>query len=93
MAVDLDVADRTNREVDEAVARDLLDHVRKKRERRDDVGLARSVEIELDSDLGFACLSRDSRGAAHARGIARKGPFWRAGRADVCTARRTLVTL
>ena len=70
--------DRAHRQIEEPVAGDLLDHVREERQRRLDVGLARSVEIELDDDLGFACLSRDFGGAAHGRPIARKEPFWRA---------------
>ena len=66
---------RANRQVEEAVARDLLDHVREKGQGRLYVGFAGSVEIDLDDDLGFACLSRDFGGSAHGRGIARRGRF------------------
>jgi hypothetical protein len=57
------------------VARDLLDHMGEKRQRRLYVSLPRTIEIELDVDLGFTRLSRDFGDAAHGRAIARKGRF------------------
>ena len=50
MTVDLDVALRGHREIEQAVARDLVEHVVEERERRRDAALAGPVEGDLDLD-------------------------------------------
>ena len=50
VAVDLDVARGAHREVDEAVARDLLDHVRQEGQGRVDLGATGPVEVECHLD-------------------------------------------
>ena len=72
VAVDFDVPHGAHPEIDEAVARDLLDHVRQKGERASPVSLAEPSD-QLDADVGFARLSSDFCRAGHGRAIPRKG--------------------
>jgi hypothetical protein len=55
VAIDLDVARRSNAKIDETMASDLLNHVRQEGQGRLDIAAAGSVEIERDFD---ACLRR-----------------------------------
>ena len=65
VAVDLDVARGAHRQVDEAVPRDLLDHVRQERQRRVDLRAARPVEIERHLDARLLRLARQRRRPSH----------------------------
>ncbi len=71
--VDFDIALRQNGEIEKPVTRDLLDHVRKKRQRRLYACPPGPVEVELDGDVGFARLSSDFCRTCHGRAIPRKG--------------------
>ncbi len=61
MAVDLNVARRTHRKVDEAMASDLIDHMAQKRQRGVDLRTAGSVQIQRDLDGRFFRFSGDRR--------------------------------
>ena len=69
VGVDLEVALRLHREVDHAVARDLVEHVVEERDARGEARLARAVEVHGDEDLGFLGVSLDFRGA---HGVSRR---------------------
>src|SRR6185369_8359955 len=66
VGVDLDVAGRAYREVEQAVARDGVQHVRQKRHRRRHRVAAGAVDHELEADLGLFGVALDSSGARHA---------------------------
>ena len=53
MGVDMQVALGADREVDHAVARDLVEHVVEKRHAGGELGAAGAVQIHLDDDLRF----------------------------------------
>src|SRR6187399_1836389 len=60
VTVDFDIPGGLNREVDQAVPRNLLEHVRQERERRLDVGLTRTVEVQLHADRGLSGSAFDA---------------------------------
>ncbi len=62
--IDLEVALGADRQVDERMARDLVEHMVEKADARRDVGDPRAVEEQGDGNLGLFRLARD-RGAAH----------------------------
>ena len=62
--IDVQVAFGLNFQVDEGVARDLVEHVVKKAHARGDLGLARAIERDLDLYVGFPRLARKG-GVAH----------------------------
>ena len=61
----LDVALGVDGEIEQAVAGDLIEHVREEGERRLDRRAALAVEIDLDADVGLARLALDAGGAGH----------------------------
>ena len=60
MLIDLEVALRTNRQIDAGVFRQQLEHVVEKPHAGGDLGLSRAVEIELDGHVSFIRLPRDA---------------------------------
>src|SRR6185436_18139220 len=66
VAVDLDVAGRAQLQVEHAVARERVEHVRQERQRRLDRARAGPVEGERELNLRFLRVSLDRRGARHA---------------------------
>jgi hypothetical protein len=57
--VNVQVSYAMNVEVNQAVARDLVEHVVKKANAGRQLGLAGTVEVELDGDFGFGGVARD----------------------------------
>ena len=62
--VDVQVALGLDREVDQAVAGDLVEHVVEEADAGGDLGRAGAVEVDVDLDRGLLGLALD-RGAAH----------------------------
>ena len=65
MAVDLDVAGGTQRQVEHAVARERIEHVRQERQWRVDRPRAGAVEREVDADLRLLRVALDARPTCH----------------------------
>ena len=63
MGVDVQVALGLDIQIDQAVARDLVEHVIEKRHAGRELGYARAVEIETDRDPGFEGIASDLCGA------------------------------
>jgi hypothetical protein len=63
VAVDFHVSLRFDLHVERAVPRELIDHVRQKRQRGIDRAQSGAVEIDLDPDIGLARLALDHRAA------------------------------
>ena len=63
--VDVQIALGVDIEVDEAVARDLVEHVFQKWNPGLEAGHAGAVQIHADRDLGFFGISRDAGAACH----------------------------
>ena len=61
--VDMQIALRLHLEIDQAVARELLQHMVEKADAGRDLGTARAVEIDRDADLGFLGLALTLRAA------------------------------
>ena len=61
MEIDVQVTRRLDREVDQAVARELLQHVVEKADAGRDVAGAAAVEIDGGADRGLARLALDAR--------------------------------
>ena len=57
MLINMQIALGLNRNVDEAVTGDLVEHVVKKTNACGEVGFTRAVEVDLDGDLGFVGIA------------------------------------
>ena len=62
--IDMQVAGRAQADVDQRVARELLEHMIEEADAGRDLIGAGAVEVDLDRDVGFARLAVD-RGGAH----------------------------
>jgi len=65
VSVDLDVAFRAHGEIDRAVARNLIEHVRKEGQGGSNAALTRAVQVDLDQNVGLARPSLDQCLATH----------------------------
>jgi hypothetical protein len=61
VAVDLDVAARRDRQVEQAVAGHGVEHVGQERDRRVELPETRAVDAQLDGDLGLLGVALDAR--------------------------------
>ena len=61
VSVDFQITDGVDFEINNAVSRDLVEHVIEKRQTGVEVGLTGAVEIKLDGNLGFFGIARDLR--------------------------------
>src|SRR2546428_6557973 len=77
--IHVEVAFRLQREVEQPVHGDELEHVIEERQARSDIGLAFPIEPQGDLDVGLLALSHLSRGArAHRRAAGAANTFSRA---------------
>ena len=68
VAVDVQIALALHIQIDQAVARDLVQHVVEKADAGGQLRLARAVKVEADFDLGLGGVARDFGGARLVRG-------------------------
>jgi len=64
VAVNVQVALGLDVEVNQAMTRDLVEHVVKEPNARGQLGLAAAVEVDLDGNLGFGRVAADFGGAS-----------------------------
>ena len=74
VAVDVQVARRPNREVEQAVPGERHEHVVEEADPAVDLGRTRAVEIDGERDVGFRGRARDSGDSAHARSTTAASP-------------------
>ena len=65
MLIDVQVADRFNRQVEHGVFRQEREHVIQKTHARGNLGISRAVEIQFQLDLGFRRFALNGCGACH----------------------------
>ena len=94
MLVDIEIAARLHAEIEEAVAREDVEHVVEERDAGIDLGLAATVDVQLDGDVGLlgrACHTRAAAGAPRPRRDRR--PYHRRHRcASFCSCHLALLT-
>ena len=63
MLVDMEIARRVDLDIDQRMARELLQHMVEKADAGCDIGKAGAVESDADHDIGFLGFSRNGAGA------------------------------
>ena len=59
MRIDLQIARGLHFQIEQAMHRDMPQHVIEKADAGGDIGLTRTVEVERKHDVGFSCCARD----------------------------------